>query len=82
MTVDGVSYCLQRSQVHGSIWGLYPTGATPKRHTVEEITQATVPILPELRDTPIALVGIFVDDLYPGPASYLQFLHQVLQEHV
>ena len=83
INVEGATYQLQRSQVHGSIWGLYPKGIKPRKHTVEEITEATVPILPESRDTPVALIGIFVDDfLFSGPAQFLRALHQALSERV
>ena len=57
-----------KSQAHSGVWGIYPAESVPRRHTVEEITEATVPILPELRDPPMAQIGIFVDGfLFAGP---------------
>ena len=74
--VDGTDYALKRTQVHGSIWGIYRADSKPKRHTVEEISEATVPILPETRGAPIAKMGIYVDDfLYAGPRKFQMAFH-------
>ena len=81
--VDGVKYGLKKTQVHGSIWGIYRVDTKVKRHTVEEISEAIVPILPELRGAPIATMGIYVDDfLYAGPRKFLMAFHAALSLEV